>query len=736
MIARRSCKNPVTILFLFLLFQLSGCGGGSGEGSVSQAVEGSSVSQAVEGSVVDGPVVNAIVEIYANDGSLLHTTSSDSSAHYQAAFQADRDQYPLTVEVSGGTNLVTGREPDFDLVSVVSSPDVGSVVNVNSFTTVATEMARRMPGGLSQENVDAANSVVLEQLNFGLDRQQVSNVYHANVTENISANFIRANEALAEMLRRSHETLSGNALSADMATTVQLLAEDLVDGALDGSAATDARVAQAFLQGSLEVLDEAMRNELQVDGVRVASALDDAILVLQPDTSAAQLTDSIPVNMGILLQAESVEAQLAQRTAQSPDPVPSLQLPETVAEPVAKSDGSVVVSSEPVIDPVTVVTIDPLPTNNAPVLSGSPRRNLTVGDAYIFRPVASDINGDTLAFTIINQPAWATFNRSTGRLYGTPEANDVGVKGGIIIEVSDGELTSSIGPFSIRVNAPVVTTESVVQPVKKHNPGHYLALYGYEKQSAMYDAAWPGVRGINKRYTWHSLEPALGVYDFSQIESDLAVAASQGLQLVVMVEDKSFRNDPPPTPEYLWGEQYTRLTRNNGYTAVRYEPYVIERFTALLSALGERFDSHPNLEGVALQESAIGFVQSILDETGYTPEKYRDALIEVVLSAADSFPTSQVFWYMNRTFCRMTIPCRSMCTRCTTSSRARSRCSARHSTIPTTTSIRTPATRRRTGRRRSSSSLPAIDWVPSMSSGTIKRERTRQAPTAGTMPCR
>ena len=74
---------------------------------------------------------------------------------------------------------------------------------------------------------------------------------------------------------------------------------------------------------------------------------------------------------------------------------------------------------------------------------------------------------------------------------------------------------------------------------------------------------------------------------------------------------------------------------------------MIERFTALLSALGERFDSHPNLEGVALQESAIGFVQSILDKTGYTPEKYRDALIEVVLSAADSFPTSQVFWYMN-----------------------------------------------------------------------------------------
>jgi len=194
---------------------------------------------------------------------------------------------------------------------------------------------------------------------------------------------------------------------------------------------------------------------------------------------------------------------------------------------------------------------------------------------------------------------------------------------------------------------PAVEEPPAVLPQRKHHPGHYLALYGYEKQSAMSDADYPGVRGINKRYTWHSLEPALGEYDFSQIESDLAVAASQGLQLVVMVEDKSFRNDPPPTPEYLWGEQYTRLTRNNGYTAVRYDPYVIERFSALLAALGERFDSHPNLEGVALQESALGFVQSIQEETGYTPERYRDALIEIVQNAADSFPTSQVFWYMN-----------------------------------------------------------------------------------------
>ena len=603
-------------------------------------------------------MVNATVNIYASDGILIHTTSSDSSARYKANFQVEPRQYPLTVEVIGGIDLVTGREPDFDLVSVVTGPDASPVVNVNSFTTVATQVARSMKGGLSRANVEAANAVVLEKLNFGLDTTLVPSPFYTDVNKDNAAVLIRANEALGEMLRRSHQNLSGNGLSSSMDTTLQLLVDDLADGELNGDGVVDKRIVEAFLQVSSQVLDETMLNALRVDGVVAAAALDDSILVLQPDTSLTRLTDSVPVNPEMLVQAEAVRVSLEQGTpdvvATTPtnvEPTPVLDTPPaSIPNPNADTSPSTVSGQGSVTSPVPVnqPAIDPVvvavPVNTAPVLSGSPKRNLTAGEVYDFQPVASDDDGDVLSFTIASLPAWASFNRKTGRLTGTPTINDVGVANGVVITVSDGELTSSIGPFTIRVNDPAGVA---VPQQRKYHPGHYLALYGYENQSAMYDGAHPGVRGINKRYTWQSLEPTLGQYDFSQIESDLAVAASQGLQLVVMVEDKSFKNDPPPTPEYLWGEQYTRPTRTGGYTAVRYNPYVIQRFKALLEALGQRFDSDSNLEGIALQETALGFVQSALDATGYTPEKYRDALIDVVLSAADSFPTSQVFWYMN-----------------------------------------------------------------------------------------
>ena len=61
-----------------------------------------------------------------------------------------------------------------------------------------------------------------------------------------------------------------------------------------------------------------------------------------------------------------------------------------------------------------------------------------------------------------------------------------------------------------------------------------------------------------KRYTWRSLEPTLGVYNFAEIQSDLAWAKSYGMQLIVMIEDKTFVLDRP-NPAYL--DAYTPRNR-------------------------------------------------------------------------------------------------------------------------------------------------------------------------------
>lgn len=91
--------------------------------------------------------------------------------------------------------------------------------------------------------------------------------------------------------------------------------------------------------------------------------------------------------------------------------------------------------------------------NAAPIITGTPATTATVGTAYNFQPSATDVNGDTLAFTIVSRPAWATFSTTTGRLSGTPTA--AGTFSGIRITASDGRGgTMSLPAFSIAVAAP------------------------------------------------------------------------------------------------------------------------------------------------------------------------------------------------------------------------------------------------------------------------------------------
>ncbi len=58
-----------------------------------------------------------------------------------------------------------------------------------------------------------------------------------------------------------------------------------------------------------------------------------------------------------------------------------------------------------------------------PTISGTPTASVTVGQAYSFRPSASDPDGDRLSFRVRNLPTWARFDGSTGTLNGAPTSS-------------------------------------------------------------------------------------------------------------------------------------------------------------------------------------------------------------------------------------------------------------------------------------------------------------------------
>jgi hypothetical protein len=119
---------------------------------------------------------------------------------------------------------------------------------------------------------------------------------------------------------------------------------------------------------------------------------------------------------------------------------------------IAVTDGAASASLPAFSIAVTAGT-PPGPSNRPPTITGTPAGSVAVGQAYSFRPTASDPDGQALTFSITNRPSWAGFDAATGRLTGTPAAGNVGTTSNIVITVTDGAASASLPAFSIAVVA-------------------------------------------------------------------------------------------------------------------------------------------------------------------------------------------------------------------------------------------------------------------------------------------
>jgi hypothetical protein len=74
---------------------------------------------------------------------------------------------------------------------------------------------------------------------------------------------------------------------------------------------------------------------------------------------------------------------------------------------------------------------------------------------YAFSPTVVQVGApdSNLTFSIENKPAWASFGRRHGTLYGVPHRTDAGTYPDIRITVTDGKLVSNLQAFTIDVPA-------------------------------------------------------------------------------------------------------------------------------------------------------------------------------------------------------------------------------------------------------------------------------------------
>jgi len=145
------------------------------------------------------------------------------------------------------------------------------------------------------------------------------------------------------------------------------------------------------------------------------------------------------------------------------------------------------------------IVVKAAPRNRPPLISGSPSTSISEGQAYSFRPTASDPDGDTLRFSVTNRPPWATFSANTGRLSGTPGTGSVGTYSNIRIHVSDGLSQSELPEFAITVEQIAIgaVTLGWDAPTTRTDGSQLTNLAGYHVRYGSSQGNYPNAITLN-----------------------------------------------------------------------------------------------------------------------------------------------------------------------------------------------------------------------------------------------
>ncbi|MDP1614320.1 MAG: hypothetical protein Q8L68_00835, partial [Methylococcales bacterium] len=188
----------------------------------------------------------------------------------------------------------------------------------------------------------------------------------------------------------------------------------------------------------------------------------------------------------------------------------------------------------------------------------------------------------------------------------------------------------------------------------KWHPGHYYTIQNWANDDPIYMAqvykeleATPALRGMQLRYLWGWLEKSPGVYDFSSIDKNLEKLTAMNKRLVIQVQTKSFEANWKLIPDYLKAPEYEGgafpfrdwgSTTIDGYNIKLWNTNVRNRLTALLKAMGERYNAHPNFEGIGMIETAMG--QAVTPLTKAQTDGWFNNLIVVQQNMRTYFPNT------------------------------------------------------------------------------------------------
>ena len=194
---------------------------------------------------------------------------------------------------------------------------------------------------------------------------------------------------------------------------------------------------------------------------------------------------------------------------------------------------------------------------------------------------------------------------------------------------------------------------------------NFRGIYEFAGNNSATDATDPDLAGVVLTYYWSQIEPQKGVFDWSQIESDMAPWIAAHKKIILRISTSGAASWDPPysvdgTPAWVYTDGARAIVDNGETIPVYWDQAYLSDYESFVQAFGAEFDGNPNL---AFIEPGIGMGGETLPEqnasaagvTAWTADGYTDALwlstIETIGSFfAASFHTTHFYWMVDRSF--------------------------------------------------------------------------------------
>lgn len=117
----------------------------------------------------------------------------------------------------------------------------------------------------------------------------------------------------------------------------------------------------------------------------------------------------------------------------------------------------------------------------------------------------------------------------------------------------------------------------------------------------------PFIKTVVATFAWSVLEPAMNVFDFSAIDTEINRVTAVGKTLILRILTNYLAPNSTANPDWLWaaggGPCYQRAINDGVNTFNAYEPWDTcwqGHYANLMGALAARYDKHPAIRGIVV----------------------------------------------------------------------------------------------------------------------------------------